>query len=128
MKKSELSNVSRRERQILDLIYQNGPVTATQLRNLLPDDLTNSGVRTLLRVLVEKGLLKRNAEGFKYVYSPAIEIEEARISALQHLKRTFFKNSTEQVVSTLLRRDDVKEEELDNLLHLIKKTKEEMKK
>src|SRR5258706_11766771 len=93
---------SRREREILDILYQRGKASASEVRDAMDDAPSNSAVRTLLRVLEEKGHVKRRAEGLKYVYLPAVAAEKAKRTAVKHLLETYFEGSPEQIVAALL--------------------------
>jgi len=123
MKKKSLSDLSRRERQIMDIIYQKKEASAADVRIHLPGELTDSGVRTLLRVLVNKGFLKRKEKGLKYVYFPSISLEKAQYSALKHLKETFFNNSAESVLTALVKGSDIKNDDFEKLIEIINKAK-----
>ena len=127
MKSNKITDLSRRERQIMDVIYRNGKATASEVKDLLPDPPGYSSVRALLRILEEKGLLKHQNKGARYIYSPVINREKAKNSALKHLMTTFFENSTERVVSTLLDISSSKltKQELDRMSELIEKAKKE---
>jgi predicted transcriptional regulator len=127
MKGQLLSGLSRRERQIMDIIYQKEEATAAEVRNLLPDKLTDSGVRTILRVLLSKGHLQRKERGLKYVYFPTVPLNKVQRSALQHLKETFFSNSTERVVTALVKSSDLSEADFDRLIEIIKEARKEGK-
>ena len=120
---------SRREREILDILYQRGKASATEVRDAMADAPSNSAVRTLLRVLEEKGHVRRRAEGLKYVYAPAVAKEKAKRTAVKHLLETYFDGSSEQIVAALL---DVSStaltrEELDRMTAMIEKAKREGK-
>jgi BlaI family transcriptional regulator, penicillinase repressor len=119
MKNQSLTNLSRRERQIMDIIYQKGEASATDVTTLLPDEITNSGVRTLLRVLVNKNFLKRKEKGLKYVYLPTIPLEKAQHSALNHLKEIFFDNSAERVMTALVKNEKLEKEDFDKFIKII---------
>lgn len=95
-------DLTRRERQIMDLIYQAGRATAAEVRAGLPEAPSDSAVRTLLRLLEEKGHLTHEEEGQKYVYRPTTPRRDAGRSALRHLVDTFFGGSVERVVAALL--------------------------
>jgi predicted transcriptional regulator len=127
MKKNILSDLSRRERQIMDIVYKNKEASAAKIRELLPDKITDSGVRTLLRVLVTKGFLKRKEENFKYIYYPTITLEKAQYSAIEHIKQTFFSNSAERVVTALLKTSDLSEQELNKLISILNDEKNKRK-
>ena len=96
MAQSSLSALSRRERQIMEIIYCHGRATAGEIHRELPDRPSYSTVRTLLRVLEEKGYLTHESDGPRYVYSPCISTEKAKRSAIEQLLRTFFNNSAAQ--------------------------------
>lgn len=102
-------NLSRRERQIMDIIYESNEATAAQVMDRLPNPPGYSAVRALLRVLEEKGHLSHKQDGPRYVFLPTLPREEARRNALKHLMETFFDGSTEKVVAALL---NISEEEL----------------
>ena len=126
---SALGGFSRREREILDILYQRGKASATEVRDAMDDAPSNSAVRTLLRVLEEKGHVRRRAEGLKYVYAPAVAKEKAKRTAVRHLLDTYFDGSSEQIVAALL---DVSStaltrEELDRMTAMIEKAKREGK-
>jgi predicted transcriptional regulator len=120
-------NLSRRERQIMDIIYEINEATVAQVQELLLDPPSYSAVRALLRVLEEKGHLVHKQEGPRYIYSPTLPREEARQNALKHVMKTFFDNSTEDVVAALLdlADEDLTEEEYKRLSTLIKKAQKE---
>jgi BlaI family penicillinase repressor len=127
MTEKRLMNLSRRERQIMDVVFERGQATAADIRAALPDPPSYSTVRTQLRVLEEKGLLTHVEQGPRYVFSPTIPAERARVTALQHLKRTFFSDSTENVVSALLNLpdSDMSDEDFDRLTRLIQQARRE---
>ncbi|UCC40141.1 MAG: BlaI/MecI/CopY family transcriptional regulator [Candidatus Aminicenantes bacterium] len=129
MKKKTLTHMSRRERQIMDIIYQKGEANAAEVRELLPDPPTYSSVRALLRVLESNGFLKHREHGPRYIYSPTITLDKAKISALRHLMQTFFDDSAERVFAALLNVKGVKltDEELKKISSLIEKAKKEGK-
>ena len=118
-----LKNLSRRERQIMDIVYELNMVTVAQVLELIPDPPSYSSIRALLRVLEEKGHLKHTQQGPRYIYSPTLPREEASQNALKHVLKTFFDNSTEDVVEALLNisEEDLSEEEYKRLSKMIKK-------
>ncbi len=120
-------NLSRRERQIMDIVYEVNQVTVAQVLEMIPDPPSYSTVRALLRVLEEKGHLIHKQQGPRYIYSPTLPREEARQNALKHVLKTFFDNSTEDVVAALLNisDEDLSEEEYKRLTKLIKKAQNE---
>ena len=122
-----LTGLSRRERQIMDILYQRGQASASEVRETMPDAPSYSAVRAMLRVLEEKGQVRHQAEGLKYVYVPTLAQDKAKRSAVKHLLDTFFQNEPDQVVATLL---DVSSrrltpEELDRMAEMIEKAKKE---
>ena len=102
MSKETNTQLSRREREIMDVIYRSGRATAAEVLDQLPDPPTYSTVRALLRVLEEKGHLRHEEDGPRYVFVPTVPRERARASALRQLLHTFFDGSTEQAVAALL--------------------------
>ncbi len=127
MKMKILKNLSRRERQIMDIVYEMNEVTVAQVLELIPDPPSYSTVRALLGVLEEKGHLIHKQQGPRYIYSPTLPREEASQNALKHVLKTFFANSTEEVVAALLNisEEDLSEEEYKRLTKLIKKAQNE---
>jgi BlaI family transcriptional regulator, penicillinase repressor len=124
-----LAGLSRRERQIMELLYQRGSASAAEVRGAMDDAPSYSAVRAMLRVLEDKGHVKHQAEGLKYVYVPVINRDKAKRSALKNLLDTFFGDSPEQVVAALL---DVSakrltREELDRMAEMIERAKREGK-
>src|SRR5579859_5269089 len=94
--------LSRRERQIMDILYQRGRASASEIHEALPDRPSYSAVRAKLRVLEEKGHVRHEAEMLRYVYVPTMPRDNARRSALRHMISTFFDGSVEQAVAALL--------------------------
>src|SRR3954463_6090152 len=99
------TTLTRRERQIMDVLYRRTRATAAEVMAELPGDPNYSTVRTQLRVLEEKGHVRHEEEGLRYVYAPAVPRHAARKSALKHLVTTFFDGSAEKVVGALLGSD-----------------------
>jgi len=95
-------NLSRRENEILDIVYARGHATAAEVREAMHQAPTDAAVRTTLRILVAKGHLRTKQDGPRYDYWPTVPREAARRSALQHVLRTFFGGSTESALATLL--------------------------
>ena len=120
-------NLSRRERQIMDIIYELKEATVVQVLEKLPSPPSYSAVRALLRVLEQKGHLVHRQEGPRYVYVPTLPRERARRSALRHLVKTFFDGSTEDVVAALLdiTEDNLSETDYRRLVELITKARKE---
>ena len=102
MTKTSHTTLTRRERQIMDVLYRAGRATAAEVMAALPGEPNSSTVRTQLRVLEEKGHVRHDEEGLRYVYAPAVPRHAARKSALKHLVETFFDGSAEQVVAAVL--------------------------
>jgi len=102
MSKPKLNELTRRERQIMDVLLERGEASAEEVRAGLPDAPSNSAVRTLLGKLEEKGHIRHEEKGLRYVYSPAISRTAARESAVSRLVRVFFGGSAAQAVSGLL--------------------------
>jgi BlaI family transcriptional regulator, penicillinase repressor len=122
---SSLSSLSRRERQIMEIIYAGGHATAADNHRELPDRPSYSTVRTLLRVLEEKGHLAHQSDGPRYVYSPCVSTEKAKRSAIEQLLRTFFNNSAAGAMAALLdmSASNLSESELKRLARLIQQAK-----
>jgi BlaI family transcriptional regulator, penicillinase repressor len=125
MSEAFYNHLSRRERQIMDVIFELGEATAAQIVERLPEPSSNSSVRILLGILEEKGYLTHHVEGSRFVYRSALEPEKAKRSALAHLIKIFFGGSTTQVVATLLDNPDLTDEEREELIRLIDQIKKE---
>jgi BlaI family transcriptional regulator, penicillinase repressor len=125
MPKPPHSALSRRERQIMDILYRLGRATANDVMSELPGEPHYSTVRTQLRVLESKGHVRHEEQGLRFIYTPTIPRYAVRQSALRHLIETFFEGSAEKMLSTLLGPEGSKlsEEELDRLARLIDKAK-----
>jgi predicted transcriptional regulator len=119
--------LSRRERQIMESIYRRGQATAAEVLEDLPDPPSYSAVRAMLRVLEEKGRLRHEQQGPRYLFMPTVPREQARRSALQQLVHTFFDGSPEQVIAALLDPSDRKlsDAELERLARLIDRARKE---
>lgn len=127
MRKDGHRNLSRRERQMMDILYQRGRATAAEIQSALPDPPTYSAVRAKLRVLEEKGHVRHEEESLRYVYLPTVARDSARRSALRHLLSTFFENSVEQAVAALvdLSAANLSRAELERISKLIEEAKKE---
>ncbi len=101
-------HLSRRERQIMDALHRRGQATAAEVQDALPNAPSYSAVRTLLRILEEKGHIRHRREGARYVYLPRAKPETARRSALKRLVGTFFQGSVKQAVAALLENADTR--------------------
>jgi predicted transcriptional regulator len=121
MKTPPHHELSRRERQIIDILYTQGRGTAAEVQAALPDPPSYSAVRAMLRILEEKGHVRHEQDGPRYVYLPTVARDNAKRSALRHILRTFFDGSTEQAISALL--DDastkMSDVELERLARMI---------
>jgi len=126
---SAAGGLSRRERQIMDILYQRGKASASEVREAMADAPGYSAVRAMLRVLEEKGHVKHVEEGLKYVYVPVVAREKAKKSAVKHVLDTFFAGSPEQIVAALLdvSAEKLTGEELDRMADLIEKARREGK-
>ena len=124
MQKSD-RHLSRRERQIMDVVYQRGRVTAAEVLDALPDPPSYSAVRALLRVLEEKGHLRHRRDGARYVFLPTVPRETARRSALARVVRTFFGGSTEAAVAALIDQSSLSDTDLDRMRDLIDRARQE---
>jgi len=120
-----MMNLSRRERQIMDVIYMLGEATASQIRDNLPEDVGDASVRKLIRVVEKKGYLVHRREGRRYIYSPTVPTKEAEGNALRHLLKTFSQNSAPKAVSALLdaTEDNLSEEDIAKIAILIEEAK-----
>ena len=127
MTKDKLNHLSRRERQIMDVIYQLGEASVSDVMERIPEPPSYSAVRALLRVLEEKTLVRHHQEGPRYVYTPTVSRNKAKQSALQQMLSTFFDGSTERAVAALLdlQSTNLSDDELDRLAGLIEKAREE---
>src|SRR5712672_1792231 len=119
------ASLSRRERQIMDILYQRGRASGAEVHADLPDRPSYSAVRAKLRVLEEKGHIRHEEEALRYVFVPTMPREKAKRSALNHMLETFFEGSVEQTVAALLDLSAAKlsESELDRLSGLIEQAK-----
>ena len=124
MKKNPHANLSRRERQIMDVLYRRGRATAAEVQQEIPDAPGYSAVRAMLRVLEEKGQIRHEEDAQRYVFLPVTSRASATKSAVSHLIRTFFDGSTERAVAALLD-EKLTNQELDRLSKLIESAKKE---
>jgi BlaI family penicillinase repressor len=123
-------DLSRRERQIMDILYQRGRATAAEVLDALPDAPSYSAVRSLLRILEEKGHIRHEEDGLKYVFSPVVAQENAKRSALRHLIDTFFSGSPAEAAAALLDDSAAKltKQDLDRLTQMISRTRKDARK
>ena len=119
--------LSRRERQIMDILYRRGRATVADVMAALSGEPSYSTVRAQLRVLEEKGHVRHEERGLRYVYVPSASLQTARRSALKHLLDTFFDGSPGQVVETLLEKEPTRlsDAELERMARLIEKARRE---
>jgi len=127
MPKKSPSGMSRRERQIMDIIYEQQEASAADVMDIMPDSPSYSAVRALLVVLERKGLVKHKAEGRRYLYLPVSSREKVGRTALERVMRTFYDGSVEKAVAALLDGRDagLSSDELDNLRTMIDEAKKE---
>lgn len=114
-------DLTRRESQVMNILHRRGDSTVSEIMTDLPDPPTYSAVRSILRILADKGLVAFREDGPRYVYSPAQPTERARDDALEHVVRTYFAGSTEQAMTALLRMSDadIDDAEVQRLRKLI---------
>jgi predicted transcriptional regulator len=117
--------LSRRERQILDILYAKSSATAAEVRESLPDPPSYSAVRALLRILEEKGHARHETQGTRYVYLPSVPRERARHSALTRIVQTFFDGSAAQAAAALVDSGSLSQEDLSRLSALIDRARKE---
>ena len=124
---SDHQSFSRRERQIMDVIYRKGHATASEVMDEILDPPGYSTVRTLLGVLEKKGHLTHERRGYHYVYTPTIALDKVSTSMLEHVMHTFFEGSAERVVSALLdiSESDLTNSEYDKILEIVKDAKKD---
>ena len=127
MKKPKPNALARRERQIMDVLYKLERATVAEVLRKLADQPSYSTVRAQLRILEEKGHVRHEEHGLRYVYVPTVPRDIARRSALRHLVETFFEGSAENLVATLLggKISRISREELDRLARLFAKDRKE---
>jgi predicted transcriptional regulator len=120
-------HLSRREREMMDIVFRRGRASASEVQAEMQEPPTYSAVRATLRILEQKGLLRHESEGSRYVYRPAVNLDRARRSALHHLLDTFFDGSIANVVASLLEKPSRKldVEELSRIELLIAEARKE---
>ena len=121
------SGFSRREREVMDIVYRHDRVSAAEVMDQMVDPPSYSSVRSTLHILEQKGHLRHQAEGNRYFYSPTLERDAARNSALDQLLSTFFDDSPAKVVTALLevRGSELSPGDLDQLSSLISRARQE---
>ena len=124
-----LTGLSRRERQIMEILYRGGKASVSEVMEGMDDAPGYSAVRAMMRVLEDKGHVKHRAEGLKYVYVPVVTREKAKRSAVKNLLDTFFSEAPDQVVAALLdvSSNRLTKEELDRMAAMIEKARKEGK-
>ena len=124
-----MEKLSRRERQIMDVLYERGRATAAEILAALPDPPGYSAVRALIKVLEDKGHVKHQEDGPRYVFAPSVPRAKARRNAVKHLLQTFFDDSAGEAVASLLglSAGKLKAEELDKIEELIARARKEQK-
>src|SRR4051794_15196923 len=129
MPRTRPSSLSRREREIMDILHRRGRATAGEVMAELTGQPAYSTVRAQLRVLEEKGHVRHGEQNLRYVYTPAMSRQVVQKSVLQHLVDTFFEGSAEKVVVTLLGQERLKvsDDELDRIAAVIDKARQERK-
>ena len=125
MSEPALSRLSRREREILLLIYRMGKATAKQVTAAMVNPPSHSAVRAFLRILENKGHLRHEEDGIRNVYFPSRPVEQVQLSALKSIVTAFFGGSAERVVAALLQQDDarISDEELERISQLVDEAK-----
>lgn len=120
--KANSNELTRRERQVMNILHRRGASTVTEIMDELPDPPTYSAVRSILRILGEKDMVRHREDGPRYVYIPAESTEQVRTDALEHVVDTYFAGSTEQAVTALLRLTDadISDAEIKRLREKIK--------
>lgn len=126
-KKPKIQELTRRERQIMEVIYQLGEASAVKIVENLPGRPNNATIRTLLGVLEEKGFLQHETVKGKYIYHPTIPLHQARKTALNHVVDTFFKGAEASAVISILKKSEAKisEDDVGMILDLINKSRKE---
>ena len=125
MPKPSPVTLTRREREIMDILYRRGRATAAEVLEDLAEPPSYSAVRALLRLLEEHGHAKHVQDGPRYVYMPAVARSDARRSAIAHVVSTFFEGSVADAVATLVERSTLSKPELNRLAQLIERAKKE---
>src|SRR6267378_1889618 len=122
-----LQSLSRREREIMDIVFGMASATASDVRDRMPDPPSYSAVRATLRILEQKGVLKHEHDGKRYVYRPTLNPHKARRNAIEHLVNTFFDGSAAGAVMTLLELpgSEISTNDLDRMVQLIDRARKE---
>lgn len=127
MTKTTKPPLSRREREVMDVLYRLGEATVAEIMEQLADPPTYSAVRSVVRILEDKGHISHREDGPRYVYAPAVKREKARRAALDQLVDTFFEGSSEQALVALLRRSDLdmSDSQIERLAKAVRKAGDE---
>jgi BlaI family penicillinase repressor len=130
MSQESMNHLSRRERQIMEILFVAGEATAATVQDSLPDPPSYSSVRTLLAILEKKGHVQHRKVGRSYIYVPTVSRSKARRTALKSMVRTFFDGSVEDVVAALISMKDsqISAEEYERLASLIERSRKQAKK
>ena len=126
-KRSEAEGLTRRERQIMDALYRLGKASAAEIQAAIPKPPSYTAVRTHLTILQEQGKIKYESDGTRYIYEPVVPREEMAKNVIEDVLQTFFDNSVERIVATLVNRDEAQlsPEQLDSLARIIEQAKKE---
>jgi predicted transcriptional regulator len=126
-KKPDITDLTKREREIMEIVYSLGRASAVEVMNGLPDKPANATVRTMLHVLEDKGYLRHEREKGKFIYSPTISLASARRNALEHVLSTFFKGAEANAVISILKKSDasLSDDDIASILELIDKSSKE---
>jgi BlaI family penicillinase repressor len=121
------TTLSRREREVMDVLYRRGQATVAEVMEDMEHPPTYSAVRSTLRILKQKGHVVHREDGPRYVYVPAVARDKARTAAIDHLVDTFFEGSAEEALAALLKRSDLEmsEEQIERLASTIRRAREE---
>jgi BlaI family transcriptional regulator, penicillinase repressor len=125
--RSAKNHLSRRERQIMDAVFQRGKATAAEIMKTIPNPSTKDAIRRLIRILEEKGFLRHETDGLRHTYYPTVAPEDARASALDHVIQTHFRGSISQAIAQLLESSamHLTDEELAQITSLIEDARKE---
>ena len=124
---TNFSELSRRERQIMDIIFANDEVSVLQIQAELPDPPTTMAIRRMISILEEKGHLVRRKEGREFLYRAKVSRKRTGAKALQHVLNTFFQGSVEEALATHLgrRETDLSDDEIERMIALIERARKE---
>jgi len=126
-KRPDITDLTKREREIMEVVYSLGRATAVEVMKGLPDKPANATVRTMLHVLEDKGYLRHERERGKFIYSPTIPLASARRNALEHVLSTFFKGAEASAVISILKKSDatLSDDDIASILKLIDDSRKE---